>query len=135
MEPSLHSGDRVLVRRIKAGQVRRGQIVVLEEPHPVEAWSGLGPPSRKVAGRRWLVKRVVACAGEPLPSELGGEPGASVPGGSVVVIGDNRELSVDSRHYGPVPGDRLLGRVSGRLPLRAAPYRPGRQTALCVRDG
>jgi signal peptidase I len=34
-----------------------------------------------------------------------------VPRGSVFVLGDNREASVDSRDYGPVPLDRIRGRV------------------------
>jgi len=34
-----------------------------------------------------------------------------VPRGGVFVLGDNREASVDSRHYGPVPVDQIRGRV------------------------
>lgn len=39
---------------------------------------------------------------------LGPQP---VPRDSVYVLGDNREASVDSRDYGPVPLDRIRGRV------------------------
>jgi signal peptidase I len=38
-----------------------------------------------------------------------------VPAGSVFVLGDDRADSVDSRDYGPVPLDRVLGRVLWRL--------------------
>ena len=39
----------------------------------------------------------------------------TVPAGAVFVLGDDREVSVDSRAYGPVPVDNIDGRVSGRL--------------------
>ncbi|SDT43567.1 signal peptidase I [Friedmanniella luteola] len=38
-----------------------------------------------------------------------------VPAGTVFVMGDARELSVDSRAFGPVPLDTVDGRLSGRL--------------------
>jgi signal peptidase I len=38
-----------------------------------------------------------------------------VPDETVLLFGDNRGNSVDSRDYGPVPVDDLLGRVMGRI--------------------
>jgi signal peptidase I len=34
-----------------------------------------------------------------------------VPAGTLVVLGDNPHASMDSRFFGPVPADRLLGVV------------------------
>jgi nickel-type superoxide dismutase maturation protease len=44
-------------------------------------------------------------------------------GGDVWVLGDDREASTDSRHFGPVGRDRLRGRVVWRYwpPDRAGP--------------
>jgi len=88
--------------------VRRGHVVVVEQPD--------------VSGsvrRLWAIKRVAAVPGEPVPpglepalSHLAGEP---VPGGHLVLLGDNREASRDSRRYGFIPGELLLGVVVRRL--------------------
>ena len=140
MEPTLAAGDRVLVRRTRLRSVRAGQIVVIEEPgithndrtgdppsHDADrSWTG--DPPRRDLGRSWMIKRVAAVPGDPVPAELAaavpipGRPAlagqAQVPAGKFVVLGDNPEMSMDSRYLGYVPGDRLLGVVVGSLPLR-----------------
>jgi signal peptidase I len=57
-------------------------------------------------GRRYLVQW-----GPPLWStDLEAMP---VPGGQVFVLGDNRDNSIDSRHWGPIPTERVLGVALG----------------------
>ncbi|GAA3709212.1 S26 family signal peptidase [Nonomuraea antimicrobica] len=114
MEPALRSGDRVLVRRTK--RIRVGQIVVVEFP---DLPSGSAPATTR--GRQLLVKRVVAVQGDRLPTEweypdVDGIAGTVVPPGSVVVLGDNRATSWDSRHYGFVRPERLVGVMLRHLP-------------------
>ncbi|MFC7545669.1 S26 family signal peptidase [Plantactinospora sp. GCM10030261] len=115
MLPALRPGERVLVRRIRAREIRTGDIVVAENPDAgVWRTTPLSARAAPSADRRWIVKRAVAVPGDPLPAELVGtsNAGASrVPPGHFVLIGDNRRQSVDSRAFGLVPADRILGPI------------------------
>lgn len=102
MEPSLHSGDRVLVRRTR--RVRRGQIALMRSD----------PPGAL------LLKRAVAVPGDHLPKEWA-DPDVedladtTVPPDAIVVLGDNRPVSWDSRHFGHVSRARVLGVLLTRV--------------------
>lgn len=105
MAPELASGDRVLVRRTR--RPRRGRVALLRYPRL---------PSGAPAGGQLLLKRVVAVAGDRVPAgwadpDVHGLGGAVVPPGCAVVLGDNRPASWDSRHYGFVPRELLVGVV------------------------
>lgn len=130
MSPTFRPGDRVLARRVPPSRIRTGDIVVMEGPPVtaeyvkslVERWQ---PPyavvvrdepvvSPQPADRRWVIKRVAAVPGEPVPPSVPRDGGADrVPPGSLVVLGDNPDHSVDSRHHGYVPLDQVLGKVVG----------------------
>lgn len=117
MVPALAPGDRVLVRRVRPGQLGRGQVAVVEMPDGNGDWTA--PPRGPVSRRRWMIKRVAALPGDPLPP--GCLPGAAddggrlVPDGQLFVIGDNATSSYDSRQFGYLPGERLLGIVMCRV--------------------
>lgn len=122
MEPALRPGDRVLVRRTTRAGV--GQVVVLTYPR----LPGTRTPT---AGRGFLIKRAVAVPGDRVPArweypDLGGLAGTVVPAGHLVVLGDNRATSWDSRHYGLVRRDQLIGVLVRHLrrPGDARPPRP-----------
>lgn len=111
MQPTLHEGDRVLVRRRRARHIKRGDVVVLQPP----------PTREPVGGGRWRVaddglqvKRVAAVAGEVVPNGVRcDEP--RVPAGTLVVISDNLEAGFDSRHWGPYASGGLVGVVVRRI--------------------
>lgn len=120
MVPTLHEGDRLLLEH-SPRDLRRGDLVVFEDPE------GAGP----------LVKRVLALGGDRFAIEDGTvvingralvEPYSDqtridgeyvgplgVPPGHIYVLGDNRGDSVDSRDFGPVPLESLIGRVVFRI--------------------
>ncbi|MEU7133659.1 S26 family signal peptidase [Streptomyces sp. NPDC046261] len=117
MEPAYRDGDRVLVRRGAPAAV--GEVVVVERPPFASPW--YEPPLSRQAGagaiyaRQWVIKRVAALPGDPVPPDTlpgaAGEPGARVPAGMVVLLGDNAEHSYDSRQVGCFPAERVLGAV------------------------
>ncbi|MGW3562310.1 S26 family signal peptidase [Streptomyces sp. NPDC000941] len=113
MAPTMTHGDRVLVRRRRPRQVRVGDIVVLEPPSE-GPWRTAATAGAD--GRIWNVKRVVAVPGDPVPPEVPGE--GRVGAGALAVLGDNRADSIDSRHRGLYPAERLMGVVVRRLAPR-----------------
>lgn len=100
MEPTYHSGDRLLVRRSRLAGVRTGQVVVVQV-----AGAEPGDPT---GGR--LVKRAVALPGDPVPAQIP-VPDQVVPADRLLVLGDNSARSNDSRRLGYIPAEALIGVV------------------------
>jgi signal peptidase I len=127
MEPAYRDGDRLLVRWTRSG-VRVGAVVVGEQ-FGGERFGGGAPAG---GTRRWIVKRVAAVPGDPVPAEVRTAAGASaitggtVPPGAVVLLGENPAHSHDSRSFGLYPADRLLGVVVRKLSRPAPPDRANR---------
>ena len=124
MLPTLELQDRVLVEKVrpKLGQsLPLGTIVVF---HPPEALLAAGYDSKAA-----LIKRVVAQAGDVVEVKDGqlyrnGEAAlepwlaepmdyrfgpVTVPAGNLLVLGDNRNASLDSHLWGPLPSQEVIG--------------------------
>ena len=100
MAPTLAPGARLVVRRTAATTIRVGDVVVAEAPLP-------GPQSL-------IVKRVIAVPGDPVPSATVpalASPGATVPAGRYLLLGDNPADSRDSRVFGYLHAERVRGVV------------------------
>jgi signal peptidase I len=130
MEPTLDVGDRVLVNKLsyKVHDVNRGDVVVFERPP--------GASTGQNGEIKDLIKRVIAVGGDTIEAKEGEvfvngervdenylEPGTptdnlplkTIPDGHVFVMGDNRTNSEDSRIFGPIDEDAIVGRAFIRV--------------------
>jgi len=118
MQPNLHTNERLVVEKLsyRFHGPRRGDVVVLHDPG---------------GGSELLIKRVIGLPGERVTiadgrvfidgvaleeSYLNQETQGSgrswlVPPLQVFVMGDNRQASRDSRSFGPVVLDQIIGRA------------------------
>ncbi|MHB1139741.1 MAG: signal peptidase I [Microthrixaceae bacterium] len=126
MVPTLEIGDRVLVNKLSydAHDLNRGDVIVFDRPPGLPA--GPDDPTE-------LIKRVIGLPGETVVARDGAiyvddrrleepylaSPGGTygldepftVPEGQVWVMGDNRAHSEDSRSFGPIDADTIVGRA------------------------
>jgi signal peptidase I len=123
MEPTLEVGDRVLVNKLSYDlhDVNRGDIIVFHRP-PDEPPSEIddlikrvvGLPGDTIEGRGGTVYVNGTALAEPyLPEGTVTDPFApvQVPEDQVFVMGDNRGDSRDSRVFGPIDQDLIVGRA------------------------
>jgi signal peptidase I len=122
MQPTLAPGDRILAVEGSSG-IRRGDIVVLRVPAGVSRTDDLfvkrviGLPGDHVACCN--AKGQVTVDGRALRENYlypGDRPSRTtfsftVGKGEIWVMGDHRNISVDSRKWGPVPLRGVVGRV------------------------
>lgn len=150
MEPTLQPADRLIVWKMPRTWAKitgnaylppRGDVVVFTEPELEQ----FGQESTKQ-----LIKRIIALPGERVKvhggtvtvyndqrpngfrpdaelaygSSIGTTPGeldVMIPKDHVYVLGDNRVNSLDSRSFGPVHADNIIGDLAARvLPLDQA---------------
>ena len=135
MVPNLHSGDYLIVDELsyKFGEPQRGDVVVLKYP--------LDTTQR-------FIKRVIGLPGETvqvkngkidilkngkdlklgetyLPAGLAttGDINLTLGADAYFVMGDNRQFSYDSRSWGALPKEDIIGKVMFRiLPLSSMIY-------------
>ena len=119
MEPTIQSGEHYWI--LKTGNYKRGDIVAIELKDGTK-----------------ITKRIIACPGDELfigystvwiSGDWLNESYLAYPGWNdfgkydeeiilgfdeYFVMGDNREQSLDSRHFGAIKGEQITGKVVGK---------------------
>jgi signal peptidase I len=119
MLPTIDPGDRIIVNCLtyEFREPKAGEIVVVHDP---------------ADAKKDIIKRVIALGGDTIEVVDGvlhvngavvdepyvvnkdvvkGQARFTVPEGYVYVMGDNRPVSGDSRDFGPVAEDQIIGKV------------------------
>lgn len=118
MEPTLYNNERVIVEKVTYRLFhgpRRGDVVIIEVTDQTEPLVKrvVGLPGETVAVRGGQVFIDGVLLEEEWAIHQGGPdyPPTRVPPLHVFVLGDNRGHSNDSRSFGPVPVDQIIGRA------------------------
>jgi signal peptidase I len=124
MAPAVRVGDWVLeqdIRRAASQWVQRGDVVVFRFPFGSERRAikrvfGL-PGDRIVVGRRAISLNGATVLAHDTPGYGASEQRAhAISAGAVFLLGDNAGASIDSRYFGPVIEQDVVGRVLLMLP-------------------
>lgn len=131
MFPTLTRGDRVLVNKLsyRTHELRRGDVVVFARPP--------GAPAARPGDPADLIKRVIGLPGETIRTRngsveidgrvlrepyladdvrtLGIDNPVTIGANEVFVLGDNRGQSADSRVFGAIETDLVVGRAFARV--------------------
>ncbi len=129
MEPTLSPSDRILVNKLSSNP-SRGDLVVFSRPDgdlvkrviALEGETVIFEDGLLKIGESW-VREPYLSAGTGTyvrsaipncdPTEgFAGNEACTVPEGHVFVLGDNRGVSFDSRNFGPVPRENLIGNAA-----------------------
>jgi signal peptidase I len=94
MAPTLQAGDHIVVTPYHGGAPRRGDIVVFRAP---------------ISPEELMVKRIAGTPGDVVDAGAGRM--LIVPAGCYFVLGDNRGDSFDSRNWGVLPRERIVGQA------------------------
>lgn len=121
MEPAIDEGSLIIVDKRRFGSANplsRCDVIAFDHHGSVYVKRVVGLPLDRVEmrlGKLYVNKQVSSC------TEVGNgiapyrKSSAMTPGRHVFVLGDNHVRSEDSRTFGPVPMNLILGRVSDVL--------------------
>jgi signal peptidase I len=127
MEPTLRSGQIILVGRLAYGLLlpftnsyliqwkkpETGDLVVVPDPREgkflVKRCIAVGGDRITMRNGRLYVRGLSFASGRNSPLHEFG----AVPADHILVLGDNLSASVDSRQFGFVPTNRVIGKVVG----------------------
>jgi signal peptidase I len=117
MAPTLRAGDQIVVTRYFRSEPKRGDVIVFQsvsQPDELVVKRVIGEPGDLIDSRLGRLRIGGHTVAEPYvmrQAMTGAIEPQVVPGGCYYVLGDNREESLDSRSWGVVPRERVIGRA------------------------
>jgi signal peptidase I len=98
MEPNFHNLDYLIIDKLSYffRQPQRGEVVVFKPPFDDYVY---------------YIKRIIGLPGERIIIEESKITEINLGPDEYFVLGDNREVSYDSRKWGPIKKERIAGRV------------------------
>ena len=118
MEPSYYHNNRVVVLKVAYifGDIQRGDVIVFPAPpNPEEDYIKrvIGLPGDEVMVANGTVYVNNEALDEPYINAppINSTRPVTVPEGMVFVMGDNRNVSSDSRSWGPLPIEDIIGKA------------------------
>jgi len=119
MLPTFQPGDKAIVspREYKLGSPDRFDVVILKsvDGRQAEIKRIVGLPGEEVMVRN----KQLVIDGEDVDQPVDGSDSGThlwvLQSDEFIVLGDNRRVSVDSRKYGPVRKDQILGPIVRRM--------------------
>lgn len=117
MTPALQVGDHIVVTTYRFSQPARGEVIVFRAPTnegELVVKRIIGLPGDLVDSRLGRVRIGERTLAEPYVASqatTGAISAQIVPAHSYFVLGDNRNSSYDSRHWGALPRHLVVGRA------------------------
>ncbi|MGI4787603.1 MAG: signal peptidase I [Janthinobacterium lividum] len=118
MQPHLYTGERVLANKLAyyLSTPKRGQIVIFDYPKDIKqiyVKRVIGLPGETVAIRDGFVSINGKLLPEPYKTFTahGDMAPQTIPSGQYFVMGDNRDVSDDSRYWGDLPRYDIIGQA------------------------
>lgn len=128
MLPTLHDRDRIIFEKVSlyTNNIKRNQIIILNPPgeskytYYVKRIIGLPGEKLEIRGGSVYINDMKLDESYLPPNTYTGEDMViNIPNDCVFVMGDNREVSQDSRALGPIP----IQNIKGHGVLRIYPFK------------
>ncbi len=121
MTPAFRDGDRIVVATMPGffGEPRCGETIIARVADEVLLKRVVGLPGDVIEEVDGVLRRNGELLSDPIPAAYHDHSrfGPIVLGADqFFLMGDHRRVSIDSREFGPVSRDELLGRVILRVP-------------------
>lgn len=127
MEPNFKNGDYLIVDEIsyRFQNPQRGEVIVFKYPNDpsqrfIKRIVGLPGETIKIENNKVMIGNRILDESSYIPSfeSTMGAAGMTLKNNEYFVMGDNRMASFDSRRWGALPEENIIGRVV----LRAWPF-------------